>query len=699
MKAMMSILSIRLTINPLGCLMKRFFIFSLLLLLTAGCAYEISSNETEATRDDAAITVIRSRFETPDTKSRLSMNSDVTYASVLWSSGDKIRVYGALSGGSAYSQDFSTTDDGVAEADFKSSSWNPSSSVIRYYGFYPSDRSRGYVDDAFGVCIPSVQKAVANGVEEGMNMAYAVTSSMAAGMTFKNLPALVKFRLSGAAVSQLKSVQLVGTSVLAGDIIVSNLASGEPVYDVGSYIPPRQEATGSVVELKGSFTTEDYYYMVVFPGTSNGFSMIFQNASGEYIIKESSKTLTLTRSHIVDFGTIDIGSSFGDPAVTKYMTSTTGYKPVDIVVIPDGFTASQRSDFETLAASGIDFLFGTEPYKTFKNYFNVYFIWKASEEEGASICNDSGVITTKHNTAFGSYWEASDYKHMNADEDAVFGFVASHCPEIIRGELNITQVPVLMIINDSRYGGIAHITSNGQTYCQVPYIDKGGAQQWHYGYSSGSVFAFAPASNDLGNTEYVTLTYEDVQSRFGIVTGDWRNVLVHEFGGHSFGRLADEYWYDSSYGSQGNIAGHFYDVPYGLNVSGWYDDTKIPWKELLNKRSTLMSSNSLYGRIGKFQGADVSLFYRWRSEEISCMIDNRPYFSTWQRVLIARRITELAGRTFSLDNYLAVDDPIDPVRDVISSPVITPSTKASVPIRPMLPPPVLMEMPTPKPVN
>jgi hypothetical protein len=670
--------------------MKRFFFYALALLLTAGCAYEISSNEAESSCDGSGITVIRARFEQPDTKSRLSMNAAGTYASVLWTAGDAIQVIGALSGGTYYPKQFTTADDGVTNADFACTGWNPSSSVTRYYGFYPASEYKGYYDDALGVCIPSVQQAKAGGIQEGLNRAYAVASTMSDGLTFKNIPALVKFRLSGAVVSSLKSIKFIGTSTLAGDIALQNLSAGEPVYNSSAWIGSHEEDPSSVIELKGPFTTGVDYYIVMFPGVSNGFSMIFQNASGDYIIKESTKKLTLTRSHIVDFGTINVGSSFGDPAVTKYKTATSGLDPVDLVVLPDGYTASQRGTFESRAASAIDFLFETEPYKTYKNYFNVYFIWKPSEEEGASICNSSGVITTARNTAFGSYWEADAYDHMSADEDAVFGFVQAHCPEIVRGEKTIAEVPVLLLINDSRYGGIAHTYSNGQTYCQVPYTDNGGSLGWSYS-------TLVPASdNPADGFNTTTLTSSEIASRYGTVSGDWRNVVVHEFGGHSFGRLADEYWYTSYPGSQSDIGGHSYPVPFGLNVSGWYDDAKLPWKELLSMRSSLVTSNSLYSRIGKFQGGDVYIFNRWRSEEVSCMIDNRPYFSAWQRALIAKRIMELAGGSFSLSSYMSSKDkPEDPVRDMISSPVIQPSTKANVPIMPMLPPPVLIDN-TPK---
>ena len=122
-----------------------------------------------------------------------------------------------------------------------------------------------------------------------------------------------------------------------------------------------------------------------------------------------------------------------------------------------------------------------------------------------------------------------------------------------------------------------------------------------------------------------------------------------------------------------------------MNVSGWYDQSKFPdyWQTLLANKEALVTKNALYNRIGVYQGGDVSMFNRWRSEEISCMIDNRPYFSTLQRVLIADRIYTLAGYSFSLNNYLNnYDNPEDPVRDIISSTVMQPATKGAIPVMP-----------------
>jgi len=131
-----------------------------------------------------------------------------------------------------------------------------------------------------------------------------------------------------------------------------------------------------------------------------------------------------------------------------------------------------------------------------------------------------------------------------------------------------------------------------------------------------------------------------------------------------------------------------------LNVSGFYDSA--PWKEdLLDHLDEWTARNPDYGRIGLWHGAYKSIYYRWRSEKTSCMIDNRPYFSTWQRILLVRRILEKAGETFDMDEFIAKDVTTDPIRPVAGKSREdlgkARSRAMMVPEMPMLPPPVIHE--------
>ena len=60
------------------------------------------------------------------------------------------------------------------------------------------------------------------------------------------------------------------------------------------------------------------------------------------------------------------------------------------------------------------------------------------------------------------------------------------------------------------------------------------------------------------------------------------------------------------------------------------------------------------------------MYGAWRSERVSGMMDNRQYFSAWDRYLIVKRIMTLSGdsSSFSFDSWLARDVTIDSVRDL-----------------------------------
>ena len=664
--------------------MKHFIRLAICLIALAGCSKEMTEiDDNPINNEDSTIDypTISASFDNAGTRTSLGLEQNG--AKVLWTGGDEITVCYDLVDQDAYrTLIYKTEDDGVATASFTSTGSITPEEVSYCTAFYPSDTR--YIK-GFGarLYVPSKQKAIKGGIEERLNTSYATASSYDECLNFKNALSLLQFRITGDVVSKITSVRFIATSTIAADCVFNDFDNEDPTYRTNSWINEREEEPSYTIELMGPFEEDADYLMATIPCSTEGFSLIFADEDGNYCVKHSSKTMTLKRSRITNIGTIRV-DSFNDDSTVKYLGQTKGSKPVDIVVIPDGFTSSQRAKFESLAVSAMDYIFSVEPYSTLKDYFNVYFMWKASADQGASITYGSGNITTHRNTAFGSKWGENKYTDMTADDDKVYSFVSSHCPEIIRGELTINEVPVLLIINDDRYGGIAHITSSGRTYCQAPYTYNGETLYW--GYASAIAASDDPA--DGFNTRAVT---EEETRRLGSNSGDWRNIVLHEFAGHSIGRFADEYWHSTYPTQQGPTSGHSWPVPYALNVSGYYDN--VPWQELLDRREDLILKDNRYERLGRFQGANTYIFNYWRSEEISCMIDNRPYFSTWQRALLTKRILELAGEGFNLDTFLENNNPTDPIRDEASATINSPATVNRGPVHfvPPLAPPVLTE--------
>jgi len=692
--------------------MRKGYCFLAAALLMAGCAKETikvsAVQETDATglRTEEAlpappggpVSVRAGFFDDPETRSRIEV--DGSAAKVLWTRGDSFQaIYSSFTGG-YYLATFTTEDDGVTDATFTTySGLNDGSD---FHCFYPQKGKWTIYNGGilFGFNLPSVQNAVAGGIEEGLNRAYAHTDEFGRPdpIRFYNLPSLLRFRMDGAVVSSIKEITLSGPGALSGDLVFQ-LADGIPVEYHGISFTGDEQF--SKITLQGDFEPGVDYFIALWPRQMSWFRMEFSDGQGKSTLKQSSKAVTFERSRIKDFGTIHLGDEFaevddGSLDPVKYMSATEGSKPVTIAVIPEGFTKEELPKYELLAKSGINALFDTEPYKTYRNRFNVYILKVASHESGASITDGNGNVTTPVASYFGARWGENYYGDMAAESTSVFEFVSEKCPDIVDGIHMVDEVPILMIINDSRYGGICWSYSNGRGYAMIPYTFEGGGIQWHYPEIVPTTDDPLPTPVDESvlNGYYRATTSSDLSEIGGKNAGDWRNTLVHEFGGHCFGRLGDEYWHDDRLNYTANpVDGHTWAVPFSLNLAS--NPAAAPWKtELLDRREDLVSVDARYGRIGTFQGGGNYLYGRWRSEKISCMIDNRFYFSAWQRYLITQRIFTLSGDPdkFSFENWFAKDVTLDPVRDITSgaTPGMTSEHRTYTPVGP-LPPPVLVE--------
>jgi len=626
------------------------------------------------------------------TRSHIEMNDGQTHADMVWDEGDSFEMLGIRSS-STYNIAVFTAGASGSSVDFSTNN-TLSSCTPPFYAVYPGHSKFSVSNKLIGIRIPAEQAAVGGGFERGLAIAYTSTQSMTDYLHFESQVSFVRFRLTGALVPKIKQVTLKGTGSLAGDGILVIGSDGNATFTQDRSFTG--DVHSSTVTLSGSFVAGEDYYFVLAPTTQSGFQMIFSDGEGHSTTKIASQ-FTFPRGRISDFGTIDIGSAFTDDNVSyepvPYMTaSASAPKPVTLAVVPEGFTKEEMPMYEMLAKSGIDALMATEPFHTYRDYFNVWILKVASRESGASITDGNGKVTTFRDCYFGSQWGADNYGDMTANGTEVYQFVTNNCPDIVEGIHPVTEVPILMIINDARYAGRCHFSSDGKGYSMVPYIGSGDAISWAFPNVMPKTDdpLPAPVDNSVMNA-YYEWTPDRVYQELGMNNGDWRNTLVHEFGGHCIGRLGDEYWQDNrlSYVS-GSVSGHKWQVPHSLNVAS--DPTAVTWQaDVMDyPLEALIAKDPRYSRIGIFQGGDTYLFGRWRSEMISCMIDNRFYFSTWQRMLIVKRIMSLSGSSFNAASFWAKDVTLDPVRDAGSSHVMG---SHPLPVRkmPLLPSPVLDE--------
>ena len=304
--------------------------------------------------------------------------------------------------------------------------------------------------------------------------------------------------------------------------------------------------------------------------------------------------------------------------VIPYQVNRT-INPVTLVFVGDGFTTSHMLEngyYDQCLNKAIRALMGTAPYATYSHYFNIYKIAAVSEEEGA----DNNSTGEMKNTFFNAQW-SDNYGDMSCDYDVVFDFVQRYCPDIQSGATDIDRVAIIVIVNDARYGGICWTWASGRSYCMCPVSFDGAPISWRGGYEGT-----------------------------GINTGDWTNTVVHEGGGHCFGKLLDEYSTYLQKFPEDVITSHYWPVPVGWNLTE--DTDSIPWQSFRGKPG--------YEKVRLYEGGSGYFYGIWRSELISCMIDNRFYFNASSRELIVKRIKSLAGESYSLEEFMSKDSDYDP---------------------------------------
>lgn len=113
---------------------------------------------------------------------------------------------------------------------------------------------------------------------------------------------------------------------------------------------------------------------------------------------------------------------------------------VDVAVVAEGYTLADESklkkDLERFSA----ILFRQQPYQSFRNNFNVYGIWKPSENSG---CNEPGYGSFKNTAIHASFDSLGSERYLLVEDNRNLRDIAGHVP----------YDAMLIMVNHQRYGG------------------------------------------------------------------------------------------------------------------------------------------------------------------------------------------------------------------------------------------------------
>ena len=274
-----------------------------------------------------------------------------------------------------------------------------------------------------------------------------------------------------------------------------------------------------------------------------------------------------------------------DGRVSVLQSSDTG-PGIDLIFMGDAFSDRQiKSEYySSVMNNAMDCFFSVEPYKSFKNLFNVYRIDVVSQNEGY----DNGC-----KPALGT-WISDDSFNAGLNDKRVFSYaLRAIAPE------RLDEALIVVMMNAEKYGGVAKLYNN------------------HRGdYGSGTGVAYVPITHSLEEMKY---------------------VLLHEAGGHGFSKLADEYDYPGRV-TEDFVYNHHFDEIYGFwkNVDFTSDPQSVKWAPfIVDERYSGEGIGVFEGACGYSQGV-------WRPSENSIMRHMSNEFNAPSRYAIWHRIGKLA---------------------------------------------------------
>lgn len=317
---------------------------------------------------------------------------------------------------------------------------------------------------------------------------------------------------------------------------------------------------------------------------------------GEIIFKNANNSfLTVTvKQRIQTYTSSDYSQ---DGQVTRIHSATVG-KGIDVVFVGDAFADKDQDLFNKYVKLGKEAFFTEEPFRSTKNRFNIYRIGSVSK---------NGIITQEGgDTKFSAQFGQGTY--VGGDNNLVNSFVKASIPSV-----DLTKTIIFVIINKAKYAGTCHMFSNNQAVCYVP----------------------------LCRNE-----------------NEYAQTLRHEGCGHGFGKLADEYFYDS----MGRIPDDevselkkWKGFAYGFheNVDLTSDPNTILW-------SKFISDSRYSGKVGVHEGGYTYPYGVYRPTHNSIMRYNTGGFNAPSREAIYKKIMKFSegdAWTYDYETFVAFDAP------------------------------------------
>lgn len=272
-----------------------------------------------------------------------------------------------------------------------------------------------------------------------------------------------------------------------------------------------------------------------------------------------------------------------DGTVHTLQTATEG-AGINVVLMGDAFSDRMIEDgtYNTVMNNAMEAFFSEEPYKSFRNLFNVYSVDVVSK-------NEVYLGETALETFYG------DGTYVGGNDDKTFEYARKALTDA-----QMDEAMVIVMLNRDYYAGT----------CYMYYTGAEGD------YGQGPAIAYFPTSSDAAT---------------------FAGLVSHEAGGHGFAKLADEYSYEGSIPDD-EAQGYKDKFPLGWwkNIDFTDDLSQVKWAQFL--------SDERYSNegLGVYEGGCTYALGVWHPTVRSIMNLNTGGFNAPSRYAIWYRIGKLA---------------------------------------------------------
>lgn len=534
-----------------------------------------------------------------ETKTVLSSNL------VLWEDNDEVSVFNGKDVNDLYGVKSGTGGKATSILEKKESgSGEATVSFDANVAYYPYSSDIKYANagtyHSLSVTIPGEQHYLSKSFAGNAMPMVAVTGSKAESeLKFKNLFGVLKLQLTGSEMT-VKSITIKGNEneKLSGDATVAIYQDGSTAVSFGSESSDAVKLVCNDVKLDGTIPTD--FYITLPPIVYNKGITVLVETTDKTVKMSTCKMLAINRSKVKSLDaravTPDRYESEDyskDGEVTVLQEKTVG-NGINLVLMGDGFIDKDMNaggKYEQRMKSAMEHFFSIEPYKSFRDRFNVYMVKAVSKNEGIGNGIET-VFSTKYGE--GTYVGGNDKLCLQ---------YACKIPGI--PTLGY-RVHIIVAVNDTKYAGTCFMYSNDMCVGYCPYTN--------------------------GDDE------------------QYAQIIHHEVGGHGFGKLADEYWYSGTIPDEEKTTDIEWATNFGFyrNIDYTNDPEQIKWKSLLD-------NTDYSGLVGIYEGGSTYQYGVWRSTYTSIMVNNVGEFNAVSRMAIYRRIMEFSGEGYSEQKFLEYD--------------------------------------------